>query len=197
MSAAAALDVYRLELSTKARNGVHFLAAATVVWLLIAGIWALPYSPTLKGLATFCAGCLVLPLAYLFGRLLGATWTVAGNPLQPLGLWLNFAQLFYFPVLIFMYMRAPQHFVMTYGIITGAHLFPFAWLYRTTAYAGAAGLIAAGCLVLELTAAPARPYLIPLFVALSLTGLVGLAYAAYRRNAARYRQAPAPATLAA
>lgn len=194
---AAALDVYRLELSVKARNGVHFLAAATVVWLLIAGIWALPYSPTLKGLITFCAGTLVLPLAYLLGRLLGAAWTVAGNPLQPLALWLNFAQLFYFPVLIFMYMRAPQHFVMTYGIITGAHFFPFAWLYLTRAYAGAAGVVAGGCLLLELTVAPARPYLIPLFVALSLAVLAALAYAAYQRNAAAYRQVGARATVAA
>lgn len=193
---AAALDVYRLELSVKARNGVHFLVAATVVWLLIAGVWALPYSATLKGLITFCAGTLVLPLAYGFGRLLGAAWTVAANPLQPLGLWLNFAQLFYFPVLIFMYMRAPQHFVMTYGIITGAHFFPYAWLYLTRAYAGAAGVIAGGCLVLELTVAPARPYLIPLFVALSLAVLAALAYAAYRANAGRYQRTTGPVSVA-
>lgn len=184
------VDQYRLELSTKARNGTNFLAAATLVWLLIAGIWALlPYGPTMKSFITFFAGCLVLPLAYLLGRLMGAAWTVPDNPLQPLGLWLNFAQLFYFPVLIFAYMRAPEHFLMTYGIITGAHFFPYAWLYLTPAYAVGAGLIAGGCLVLQLTAAPAQPYLIPVFVALSLAGLAGLVYAASRRNAARYHAA--------
>ena len=84
---------------------------------------------------------------------------------------------------------------MTYGIITGAHFFPYAWLYLTRAYAVAAGFIALGCLVLELTVGPAQPSLIPVFVALSLAGLAGLAYAAYRRNAAAY-QRPAATALA-
>jgi hypothetical protein len=195
MSPVSSVELYRLELSTKAKNGVNFLLAATLVWLLIAGIWLLPYGAGFKSLLTFCAGTLVLPLAFLLGRLLGAAWTVPANPLQPLGLWLNLAQLFYFPILIFAYMRAPQQFLMVYGIITGAHFFPYAWLYLTRAYAGAAGVIAAGCLVLAL-AAPAAPQLIPAFVALSLLVLAALAHAAYRQNAARYQATQVAAVTA-
>ncbi|OON67213.1 hypothetical protein B0919_18985 [Hymenobacter sp. CRA2] len=183
---AAALDVYRLELSAKARNGVHFLAAATLVWLLIAGIWALPYGPTLKSFITFFAGCLVLPLAFGFGRLLGAAWTVPDNPLQPLGLWLNFAQLFYFPVLIFMYMRAPQHFVIRHhhwGALLSLRLaVPYPRL-RRYGWPDCRQLYGAGA---DGRCGPA--YLISMFVAL----LTGLAYAAY----GRYQTATAPARAA-
>ncbi|WP_207896012.1 DUF7010 family protein [Hymenobacter gummosus] len=188
MSPVSPVELYRLELSAKAKNGFNFLLAGAFVWLLIAGIWLLPVGAGLKGLLTFCVGTLVLPLAYGLGRLLGAAWQVPDNPLQPLGLWLNLAQLFYFPVLVYAYMRAPQQFVMVYGIITGAHFFPYAWLYRTPAYAVGAGLIAVGCLVLAL-AAPTAPHLIAGFVALSLLGLAALAHAAYRQNAARYAAA--------
>ena len=48
-----------------------------------------------------------MPLARLLSKPLRTIWTLPHNPLQPLGLWLNFAQLFYFPLLVFVYMRYP------------------------------------------------------------------------------------------
>ncbi|MBD2715375.1 hypothetical protein KBK19_10040 [Microvirga sp. STR05] len=179
-------EALRLELSAKAKNGLDFIGAATLVWAAIAFVWTLPVSVPSKGFITFCVGAAVLPLAALLSRVLGTTWKLPHNPLQPLGLWLNFAQLFYFPFLIFMLMRYPQHFIMTYGIITGAHFFPYAWFYRAWPYACMAGLIPVGCLVLGLQLSPPDLYLIPAFVAGALLVLGGLLLGSYRRNRQAY-----------
>lgn len=181
------LDQLRLELSVKAKNGLDFILAAVVVWAAIAGVWLLPNSASRNGFITFFVGSLLLPLARLLSKLLRTTWTLPHNPLQPLGLWLNFAQLFYFPLLVFVYMRYPQHFVMAYGIITGAHFFPYTWFYRAPAFAILAGVISAGCLVLGLRLAPNQLYLIPSFVAVCLAVLAVLLVTSYRQNQRAYQ----------
>lgn len=57
------LDRLRLDLTLKAKNGLNFIAAAIIVWLSIAYIWTLPYSVGSRGVLTFYAGGLMLPLA--------------------------------------------------------------------------------------------------------------------------------------
>ncbi|WBA42286.1 DUF7010 family protein [Hymenobacter canadensis] len=179
-------EALRLELSVKAKNGLDFIVAATVVWVAIAFVWAQPNSATQNSFITFMVGAAVLPLAGLLSRAFGTTWKLPHNPLQPLGLWLNFAQLFYFPFLLFVFSRYPQHFIMTYGIITGAHFFPYAWFYQAWPYAFMAGLIPVGCLVLGLRVAAPDLYLIPTFVAGALLVLGGLLVLSYRRNRQAY-----------
>ncbi|UYZ64779.1 DUF7010 family protein [Hymenobacter weizhouensis] len=182
MSPHQTIDALRLELSVKAKNGLDFIVAASVVWAAIAFVWTLPNSPGLNGFITFFVGTLTLPLAWLLSKVFGTTWTLPHNPLQPLGLWLNFAQLFYFPFLLFMYSKYPQHFLMTYGIITGAHFFPYAWFYRAPAFAFMAGLIPVGCLVLGLRLTPADLYLIPVFISGALLVLAGWLWLVYRNR---------------
>lgn len=186
LPAAIFLDQLRLELSVKAKNGLDFILAAVVIWASIAVVWSLPNPPARNGFITFFVGALVLPLARLLSGPLRTTWTLAHNPLQPLGLWLNFAQLFYFPLLMFIFGRYPQHFIMAYGIITGAHFFPYAWFYRAPAFAVMAGVISVGCLGLGLRLPVGQLYLIPAFVALALAVLAGLLVLSYRRNRAAY-----------
>ena len=176
----------RLELSVRAKNGLDFMAAATLVWVVIAGVWALPYPPARLGFITFFVGALTLPLAWVFSKVLRTTWFLPHNPLQPLGLWLNFAQLFYFPFLIFIYSKYPAYFVMTYGIITGAHFFPYAWFYNTRAYAVMAGVISLGCLLIGVRPAPAAPCWVAAFVAGALLVLSALLLGAYRRQQRAY-----------
>ena len=110
----------------------------------------------------------MLPLAFLFSRLLKTNWKVKDNPLQQLGLWLNFAQLFYFPFLIFTMIKMPDYFIMTYAIITGAHLFPFAWFYKTNWYAVFAGIIVIGSLLIGLLLSNEKGYVVALFTSVAL-----------------------------
>ncbi len=172
----------RLELSVKSKNGVDFTLAASIIWLLIAYIWTLHYGAYDKSVLTFIIGSFMLPLAFLLSKLLKTTWTNKGNPLQPLGLCLNFAQLFYFPFLFFILAKMPNYFVMFYVIITGAHFFPYAWFYKTNLFAVFAGIIVIGALVLGLKLAANKMYLVPVFMGISLLVLTLLLYRDSKRK---------------
>ena len=113
----------------------------------------------------------MLPLAFIFSKIYKTEWKVPGNALQSLGIWLNVAQLFYFPFLIFLLLKAPDFFVMGYAIITGAHLFPYAWFYEEKAYAFAAGLVSIGAFLIAISVEDAEMFYIPIFTATILTFL--------------------------
>lgn len=176
-------DKFKIELSLKARNGIDFTLSATIIWGLVAYIWTLPISSYNKSVLVFMVSSLLLPTALGLSKLLKTKWKIEENPLQPLGLWLNFAQLFYFPFLIFVLIKMPDYFVMTYAIITGAHLFPYAWFYRTKWYAVIAGLIAIGALILALKLPNEQMFFVALYTSFLLFVLtVGLYFDVKRRK---------------
>lgn len=162
------LDKLKIDLSIRLKNGLDFTTAASIIWLAIAYVWTLDKTPYNKSVLTFIVGGLMLPLALLISKIIKTTWVIKDNPLQPLGLWLNFAQLFYFPFLIFTLIRFPEYFVMVYAIITGAHFFPYSWLYSTKLYAIFAGIISIVVLFLGLNLSEERMYFIPAFMSLTL-----------------------------
>lgn len=176
------LDELKLELSIKAKNGFDFIAAASITWFIITLIWTLKVTPYDKSVLTFIAGGLMLPLAFGFSKLFKTNWKVANNSLQPLGLWLNFAQLFYFPFLILVLIKQPEFFVMTYAIITGAHFFPYGWYYSEKSYSIFAGLISFGNLIIGLFVPSEKMYLTALFTTLSLVLLAFLLLISYRKK---------------
>ena len=176
------LDALRVELSVKAKNGLDFVLAASVVWAASMLVWALPGTPVQKGFLTFFIGGLTLPLAWGLSKAFGTVWALPHNPLQPLGLWLNVAQLFYFPFLLFTYSHQPAYFIMTYGIITGAHFFPYAWFYFARPYAVMAGVIAGGCWLIGVRTATTAPYAVPAFATGALLVLALLLLRSYRRR---------------
>jgi len=158
------LDQLRLELSVKSKNGIDFILAATVVWSVITFVWTLQGSSYNKAVLTFIVGGIMLPLALGFSKIFKTNWKNKENPLQPLGLWLNLAQLFYFPFLILTLIKMPDHFAMVYVIITGAHFFPYGWFYKIIWYVIFAGIIVSGSLLLGLTVSIAATFFIPLFM---------------------------------
>ncbi|OFX51538.1 MAG: hypothetical protein A2066_16990 [Bacteroidetes bacterium GWB2_41_8] len=167
-------DKLRIEFSIKSKNGLDFTMSASIVWLLIAAIWTLEIKPYDQSVLTFVIGGFVLPLAFFFSKLFKTNWTNKENPLQPLGLWLNFAQLFYFPFLVFTLIKTPEYFVMVYAIITGAHFFPYAWFYKTPWYAIFAGIISIAAMAFGLILPPEEMYFIPAFMSASLVILTVL-----------------------
>ena len=176
------LDKLKLELSVRAKNGIDFILSAAIVWLIIAYVWTLNFEAYDKSILVFIVGSLMLPLAFLFSKLFKTNWTIKTNPLQPLGLWLNFAQLFYFPFLIFTLLKMPEYFVMVYAIITGAHFFPYAWFYKTIYYAIFAGIISVVSLILGLVLPESQHFLLPVCVGASLLILFVLLYADSRKK---------------
>jgi len=169
------LNSLKTDLSVKAKNGMDFTLSASIIWLGIAYIWTLSARSYDKSVLTFIAGAFMLPLAFGLSKVLKTQWNTT-NPLESLGLWLNFAQLFYFPFLVFTLMKMPDYFVMVYVIITGAHFFPYAWYYKTNLYAIFAGIISVGALFLGLTLESGTMFYLPAFMSTSLIVLTGLLY---------------------
>lgn len=64
--------------------------------------------------------------------------------------------------------KHPDYFIMAYAIITGAHLFPYAWLYNEIAYAIIAILISLGSLLIALRTNVTEIYYIPLLTSAAL-----------------------------
>ncbi|RAV28182.1 DUF7010 family protein [Sinomicrobium soli] len=176
------LDTLRNQLSVASKNGIDFILAGIIIWAVIALVWTLDYDPGTKSIFAFIAGGPLLPLAFLFSRILGTNWKIRNNPLQRLGLWLNFAQLFYFPILFYVLIKTPDYFIMVYAIITGAHLFPYSWFYNTKWYAVFAGIIALGSLIIGLYTPTGTFYSIGMFTSTCLCILWLLLFADQKRK---------------
>lgn len=162
------LDKLKIELAISVKSGLAFIISASIIWSIISFIWTLSYSSYNKSVFTFIVGGLMLPMAFLMTKIIKASWGLENNPLQPLGLILNFAQLFYFPILIFSLIKTPDYFIMVYAIITGAHFFPYAWLYKTNVFAIIGAIISLGAMIIGLMVSKENLFLIPLFVTFSL-----------------------------
>lgn len=178
----SSLDSLKNQLSIAAKNGVDFIISASLIWGLIAILWTLDFTSYAKSIYTFYVGALMLPLAFLLSKFLKTNWKVKNNPLQPLGLWLNFAQLFYFPLLFFILKENPDYFVMGYVIITAAHFFPYAWYYAESAFAVMAGLISVGALLIALMVPVEEMYWVPAFMSVFLAVLAIWLYLSYKKK---------------
>ncbi|MFC3879411.1 DUF7010 family protein [Algoriphagus namhaensis] len=161
------LDAWRTELSIRCKNGVNFIFAAAMIWAGIAVIWNLELSLYNQSILTFSLSGLMLPLAWLFGKIMKTAWNVEGNPLNKVGMIFNIGQLFYFPFLFILLGYKPEYFALGYAIITGAHFFPYAWYYKTNWFGVFAGLIAFGSWMIAVYF-PEMSSLIPAFVSGSL-----------------------------
>ncbi|WP_100615520.1 DUF7010 family protein [Confluentibacter citreus] len=158
--------IMKSEIQLQAKNGIDFILSASVVWFAVYFVWTLDYTSYDKSILTFMVGAILLPLAFGLSKVLKTNWKVKNNPLDPLGLWLNFAQLIYFPFLIFILIKSPDYFIMAYAIITGAHLFPYAWLYDELGYAVTAIIMSVGSLLIALNIEPEKMWFIPLFTSI-------------------------------
>lgn len=67
------LNRLRLDLATKAKNGLDFILAAAIVWSIISLVWYLDYSSYDKSILTFIVGSAMLPLALGLSKLLKTT----------------------------------------------------------------------------------------------------------------------------
>lgn len=161
-------DLLRRVLSIQAKNGLDFILAAIFVWSMITVVWILDYNPYSKSVLTFIVGSLLMPLAILSSKILQTKWKIKDNPLQPLGPWLNFAQLFYFPFLIFVLLKSPEYFLMSYVFITGTHFFPYAWFFKEIGFAIMSGVISFGGLLIALNSTQDQFYHIGVFMVICM-----------------------------
>lgn len=129
------IEQMRDDLARRNHRGLPFILASIVLWTGILIIWYLPIENILtRNLYTFLCTAPLLPLAFLFSKLLKAEFSAKDNPLNNLGILFSVNQFLYILIAMWAYAAAPTNMVMIIAMIFGAHLLPFAWLYKSRAY---------------------------------------------------------------
>ncbi|MGV8980995.1 DUF7010 family protein [Clostridium sp.] len=162
------IDELKNELAIRCKNGLPFLLSATVIWSIVLVIFLLPYKIEGKNILTLYSTSIMFPLSILCSKIIRADWRANDNPLGMLGLYLNLAQLMYFPILAFTFYKNPNQMIIFFAVITGAHLFPYGWYYNAKAYMVMAPVMSILIIVIGWNVDISRLWLIPL----SMIGLL-------------------------
>lgn len=158
----------RKDLSIKGRNGISFLLAASVIWLIITIIFMQSIEIAQKNIWMLFSTGLMFPLSVGVSYIVKTDWKFETNALGSLALYLNLAQIIYFPILFWGMLKSPHDAIMIFAIITGAHFFAYGWLYHAKPYYIFAPIIAVGMMFLGLYTTTDNLWLIPF----SMVGLL-------------------------
>ena len=129
------IDSLRIDISKRSKKGISFILASIVIWTAVFIIWLLPIDNVLtRNFLTFCCTAPLMPIAYFVSKLIKAEFSAKDNPLNNLGILFSCNQLLYILIAMWIYQAVPTKMVMILALIFGAHLLPFAWLYKSKAY---------------------------------------------------------------
>lgn len=129
-----ALQELRIDEARKQKKGLPFIMASVFIWLAILIIHLSHLSVVTKNLFTFFCSVPLVPLAYLFSKLIGGDFQNKENPLNGLGLLFTFNQMIYLLIVMWVYAAMPEKMLMVYAMCFGAHLLPYGWLYQSKTY---------------------------------------------------------------
>ena len=122
------------DLSIKSKNGISFLLSGTIIWGFITILFLQSFDINTKNLFALYLTGLTFPLAVILSNIMKIDWKAKNNPLGQLGLILNLAQFVYFPLIFWAIISTPDEMLLFFAIITGAHFFPYGWIYHTKVY---------------------------------------------------------------
>jgi len=129
------LNKLKEENATSQKKGLPFMMASVLIWTIILIIRLLDMKTGAMNLATFCCSVLLLPLAFVFSKVLKADiFKKMENPIAKLGFLATLNQMLYIVIVMWAYSDCPQAMLMIYAMVFGAHLLPFGWLYDTKSY---------------------------------------------------------------
>ncbi len=128
------LEQLRNDCIIKQKKGLHFILASVAIWcaILIVHLTSLPILT--KNLLTFCCTAPLLPLAFFISKTIKVDFQNKGNPLTDLGVLFSLNQMLYLLIAMWVYPTVPEKMLMVIAMIFGAHLLPYAWLYKSKSY---------------------------------------------------------------
>ena len=128
------LDKLRISLAKEQKSGIPFICSSITIWTIIAIICSLGLNVNLQNTIVLCCACLLLPLAWGYGKLMHVNVFDKGNELYKAGLIFAINQILYIFIAMWVFSVIPEKMIMVYAIITGAHFLPYSWLYKSTVY---------------------------------------------------------------
>lgn len=129
------LQELRLDCAIKQKKGLHFILASIIIWTFVTLVHLTNLPILTKNLLTFSSTAPLVPIAYLISKMIKVEFCDKTNPLNELGLLFSLNQMLYLLIAMWVYPTVPDKLVMVIAMIFGAHLLPYAWLYRSKIYA--------------------------------------------------------------
>ena len=143
------LNELRKDASLIQKRGLPFMMASVLLWTAIMLSRIIMTNVNEMNFFTFCTSALLMPLASLFGKLLGADiYRKSTNPINKLGFLCNINQFLYLPIAMWAYSAHPDSMLLIYAIIFSAHLLPFSWVYDSRIYFTAAFVESIGVILI-------------------------------------------------
>lgn len=146
------LNVLKQEAQKLQGKGLPYMMASVVIWSLICLLNCMNLSVIWVNQFTFMTTCLLLPLAWIFSKLIGADiFRKTSNPISKLAFLCTMNQNLYLLIVMWACSKAPEAMIMLFAIVFGAHLLPFSWAYDNKAYVvipimETIGALAFGCI---------------------------------------------------
>lgn len=179
----------RNELSIRGKNGIGFLLSGLVIWIIITVVFTLPIGVYEKSIFMLFSTGLMFPVSIGLSRVIRADWKLEGNSLGTLGMYLNLAQIMYFPLLFWAIGNSPEEAVMFFAIITGAHFFPYGWFYQSKAYSIMSPIISLAIMFIGWNIGTDKLWVVPLAMVFLLVILIFWLYMDYRNKSALLQHA--------
>ncbi|WP_281975725.1 DUF7010 family protein [Halobacillus litoralis] len=162
----------RQELAEHNRKGTPVLCSATIYWSVMFGLSFFIESASLLALIYLYGTGLLLPLGLLIAKVMKIEMYRKINPLSGLSGLIASTPAFMAPLTAYIYLTDPAAMPFAMAIITGAHFFPFAWLYQSKSFVFSPLIMMAASLVSIFTFPDMQFLIIPIFMIVSLVGMV-------------------------
>ena len=131
------------------KNGAPFMLASVILWSMIAVIRILPVTLYAQNLFTFCCSMLLIPLALIFSKIIGADiFKKTDNPVNKLGFLCTMNQVLYLLIVMWAFSQNPEVMVMLFAMVFGAHLLPYSWVYSSKTYIVMSSVMTLGSLAI-------------------------------------------------
>lgn len=127
------IDEAREDLARLTLRGIGMPLAGMLFWVAVSIFVQLLPLKTAVIYSFFATGA-VFPIGLMFTRMLGADLINKGHELNGLGGIFNAAQAFFWPVLILVYLKAPEWTLFTMVVLFCSHFLGYGWLYMSRAY---------------------------------------------------------------
>ena len=143
------LNELKKDAATLQKRGLPFMMASVLLWTAIMISRICMTDVNQMNFFTFCTSAMLMPLASLFGKMLGADiYRKSTNPINKLGFLCNINQFLYLPIAMWAYSAHPDSMLLIYAIIFTAHLLPFSWVYDSRIYFTAAFVESIGVILI-------------------------------------------------
>jgi len=130
----ADLPTLQRDLCARTGRGLNAIVAGVILWTLFAAAGAVVADDFILALVYLFGAGLLFPFSLLVAKVLRLDPYAKENPLGTLAGVLGSVQILFIPLMWGAAFAVPHMVPWFLAVLVGAHLLPYAWLYRSRAY---------------------------------------------------------------